>query len=295
MTDEAISPDFPYESHYADVLGSRMHYVEQGAGDPILFVHGTPTWSYLWRNVIPHLSSAARCVALDLIGMGRSDKPDIEYRFLDHARYFEGFIEKLGLQNITLVIHDWGSALGFHYAMRHEHNVKGLAFMEAILAPVRSWDVFPPDLREMYQTFRTPNVGWEMIVNRNAFVENVLPSAVLRKLTDEEMDYYREPFKEPASRRPLWRWPNEVPVAGEPADVAEAVETYSRRLRESDLPKLLLYATPGAILRAPLVDWCRRTLKNLATVDIGPGLHFVQEDRPHRIGAELAAWYGAVD
>ena len=295
MTDQGIRAGFPYESQYADVLGSSIHYVDEGSGDPILLVHGTPTWSYLWRNVIPHLSSIARCIAPDLIGMGRSDKPDIEYRFFDHARYFEGFIEKLQLKNITLVIHDWGSALGFHYAMRHEDNVKGLAFMEAILAPVRSWDVFPADLREMYQTFRRPKVGWEMIVNRNVFVEKVLPGAVLRQLTEEEMGYYREPFKDRASRKPLWRWPNEVPVAGEPADVAQAVETYSHRLRESELPKLLLYATPGAILGAPMVDWCRRKLKHLKTVHVGPGIHFLQEDNPHLIGAELADWYSSLD
>ena len=258
-------------------------------------LHGTPTWSYLWRNVIPHLSPIARCIAPDLIGMGRSDKPDIEYRFSDHVRYVEGFIEKLQLRNITLVMHDWGSGLGFHYAMRHEDNVKGLAFMEAILSPVRSWDVLPTDLREMYQTFRTPKVGWEMIVNRNVFVEKLLPGAVLRKLTEKEMDCYREPFKDPASRKPLWRWPNEVPVAGEPADVAEAVATYSRRLRDSALPKLLLYATPGAILRAPVVDWCRRKLKNLKAVHIGPGIHFLQEDHPHLIGAEIADWYRSID
>ena len=295
MTDQGISPDFRYESHYADVLGSRIHYVDDGSGDPILLLHGTPTWSYLWRNVIPHLSPIARCIAPDLIGMGRSDKPDIEYRFSDHVRYVEGFIEKLQLRNITLVMHDWGSGLGFHYAMRHEDNVKGLAFMEAILSPVRSWDVLPTDLREMYQTFRTPKVGWEMIVNRNVFVEKLLPGAVLRKLTEKEMDCYREPFKDPASRKPLWRWPNEVPVAGEPADVAEAVATYSRRLRDSALPKLLLYATPGAILRAPVVDWCRRKLKNLKAVHIGPGIHFLQEDHPHLIGAEIADWYRSID
>jgi len=295
MTDQGISPDFRCESHYADVLGSRIHYVDDGSGDPILLLHGTPTWSYLWRNVIPHLSPIARCIAPDLIGMGRSDKPDIEYRFFDHVRYVEGFIERLQLRNITLVMHDWGSGLGFHYAMRHEDNVKGLAFMEAILSPVRSWDVLPTDLREMYQTFRTPKVGWEMIVNRNVFVETVLPGAVLRKLTEKEMDYYREPFKDPASRKPLWRWPNEVPVAGEPADVAEAVAAYSRRLRDSALPKLLLYATPGAILRAPVVDWCRRKLKNLKAVHIGPGIHFLQEDHPHLIGAEIADWYRSIE
>ncbi|MFQ5792226.1 MAG: haloalkane dehalogenase, partial [Acidobacteriota bacterium] len=167
---ETISPAFPYESHYVEVHGSQMHYVDEGTGEPVLFLHGNPTWSYLWRNILPYLAPHARCIALDLIGMGRSDNPDIEYRFVDHARYVEGFIETLGLENITFVIHDWGSALGFHYAMRHEENVRGLAFMEAIITPVPSWDVFPAGFQTIFQGFRTPEVGWDMIVNQNIFI-----------------------------------------------------------------------------------------------------------------------------
>jgi len=291
MSPEEISPDFPYESRYVEVHGSKIHYIEEGTGDPILFLHGNPTSSYLWRNIIPHLSPLGRCLAMDLVGMGKSDKPDIEYRFFDHARYVEGFIENMGLRNITLVIHDWGSGLGFHYAMRHESNVKGLAFMEAILMSIPSWDIFPAEMKGIFQGFRTPDVGWDLIVNQNIFIEQMLPGGIVRKLTGAEMDRYREPFLEPASRKPVWKWPNEIPIEGQPADVTEAVESYSLKLQQSELPELLFYATPGAIVPPMLVEWCRQNLKNLKTVDVGQGVHYLQEDHPHLIGTEIASWY----
>jgi len=285
-----ISADFPFESNYTDVHGSKIHYVDEGEGDPILFLHGNPTSSYLWRNIIPYVSSQGRRIAPDLIGMGKSDKPDIEYRFFDHVKYVEGFIDQMSLSNITLVVHDWGSALGFHYAMRHENNVKAIAFMEAILMRAPSWEMFPDDFQGIFKSFRTPEIGWDLIVNKNFFVEKILPGGVIRKLTQEEMDHYREPFRDPDSRKPVWRWPNEIPIEGEPADVAKAVGAYNEWLQRSDLPKLLFHATPGAIMPAPLVDWCRQNLRNLKTVDIGPGIHFLQEDNPHLIGSELANW-----
>jgi len=290
-TKQDLSADFPYKSHYIEVQGSTLHYIDEGSGDPILYLHGNPTSSYLWRNIIPYLTPLGRCIALDLIGMGKSDKPDIEYRFFDHVKYVDGFIEKIGLRNITMVIHDWGSALGFHYAMRHESNVKGIAFMEAIVMPVPSWEAFPANARAMFQAFRTPEVGWGLIVNQNVFIEQVLPRGIVRTLTEEEMNHYREPFKDPQTRKPLWRWPNEIPIEGHPADVAEAVATYNAKLRQSDLPKLLFYATPGAIMHAPVVQWCQQNMKNLKTVDIGSGIHFLQEDNPHLIGSELANWH----
>ena len=294
MTSADISAEFPYTSRAVEVHGSEVHYVDEGSGDPLLFLHGNPTWCYLWRNVIPHLTSRTRCIAPDLIGMGKSGKPNIEYRFFDHVKYIEGFIETMRLRNITLVIHDWGSALGFYYAMRHEDNIKGIAFMEALLAPAPSWEIMPEGARSLFQSFRTPDVGWDLIVNKNIFIEEVLPGAILRKLTAREMDYYRLPYREPSNRKPLWRWPNEIPIAGEPRDVAEAVAAYNHWLQKTDLPKLLFYATPGAILRTPLVEWCKRNLRNLKTVDIGPGIHFLQEDNPHLIGSELAQWYASL-
>ena len=188
------------------------------------------------------------------------------------------------------MLHDWGSALGFHYARRHAANVRGVAFMEAIVRPL-TWDEWPRTVRALFQQFRTPGVGWDLVVNRNAFVEQVLPGAIMRKLTDEEMARYRKPFTDPASRRPVWRWPNEIPVDGAPADVTSLVGEYSIWLGASSVPKLLLHAQPGAILRKDFVAWCREHLKNLTIVDVGPGLHFIQEDRPHEIGDAIRTWY----
>ncbi len=291
---EDIGAAFPFESKFVEVLDSPMHYVEQGAGAPILFLHGNPTSSYLWRNVIPHVSRYGRCIALDLIGMGESAKPDLEYRFFEHANYVDGFIQALGLSNITLVIHDWGAGLGFHYATRNQDNIKGIAFMEAILQPVPSWDAFPDDFKEIFQAFRTDAVGWDLIVNKNIFVEKVLPSGIVRGLTEEEMNIYRAPYTEAWMRKPLWRWPNEIPIAGEPSDMNELVGNYNQKLVEWDVRKLLFYAEPGAILPKPLVDWCEVNLKNLTSINLGKGRHYLPEDHPHAIGEALAEWYRAL-
>src|SRR3989442_1093931 len=285
---QEISAAFPFESRFVEVNGSRMHYVEEGTGDPVLFLHGNPTSSYLWRNVIPQVSPVGRCIAVDLIGMGKSDKPAIEYRFFDHSRYVEGFIAALGLRNITLVIHDWGSALGFHYARRHESNVKGIAFMEAIVRPL-TWAEWPEQAKGMFQAFRTPGMGEQMIMDNNMFVEATLPGAMLRKLSDEEMNRYREPYPDRESRRPLWRWPNEIPIEGAPADVHEIVQAYSEWLGKSPLPKLLLWAQPGAIMRE-LRGWCEENIANLRSVQVGAGVHFLQEDDPHGIGEAIREW-----
>lgn len=289
-TTQSISTDFPFKSNFIEVHGSKIHYVDEGLGDPILFLHGNPTSSYLWRNVIPHVTSEGRCIAPDLIGMGKSDKPDIEYRFFDHVKFVEGFIKRMNLKNITLVVHDWGSALGFHYAMRHESNIKGIAFMEFI-RPVLSWDEFSPQGTELFKAFRTPEVGWDLIVNKNTFIEQVLPSSVVRKLSEEEMNRYREPFKNLNDRKPIWCWPNEIPIEGKPVDVVTAVEAYHAKLLQSDLPKLFFYAKPGALISLPTAQWYEDHLKNLKSVNIGAGTHCLQEDNPHLIGSELVNWY----
>jgi haloalkane dehalogenase len=290
MEPSGISSDFNFDSRHITIRGSRIHYIETGTGDPILFLHGNPTSSYVWRNIIPHVANSGRCVAMDLIGMGRSDKPPLEYRFVDHARYVDGFIEQLGLKNITLVLHDWGSALGLYYAMRNEKNIKAMAFMEAILR-TSSWADFPRAFRMGFKLFRTPLIGWFLIAGLNVFVAKILPQATVRKLTEAEMERYREPFRKIRHRKPVWRWPNEIPIDGTPADVTTIVQSYSRWLQGTDLPKLLFFAHPGAILSAPLVEWCRQNLRNLTTRDVGKGLHFLQEDNPRLIGTELAKWY----
>ena len=291
-----ISAEFPFESHYVDVLGSKMHYIDEGQSDEdvILFIHGNPESVYVWRNIIPYVSDDTRVVAVDLIGMGKSDKPDIDYRFVDHARYLDGFIKELDLKNVTLVIHDWGSALGFNYAMNNEDNIKGIAFMEAILMPM-TWEQFPPEAKEMFENFRTPGVGEEMIMNQNFFIEQVLPFGTVRELSEEEMNQYREPYPTPESRKPIWVWPNEIPIDGQPADVHEIVVKYNQWLQETEIPKLLFHATDGALADDSIVKWSKQNLKNLQTVDIGQGIHFVQEDNPHKIGESISDWYQTLE
>lgn len=291
---KAISSQFNFTSQFIEVHGSKMHYIDEGEGDPVLFLHGNPTSSYLWRNIIPYLIPQARCIAPDLIGMGKSDKPALAYRFFDHVKYVEGFIEQMGLKNITLVIHDWGSGLGFHYAIRHQDNVKGIAFMEAILSPVR-WAQFPKGFKMGFKMMRTPYLGWLMISGMNFFVEKILPQAIVRKLTKEEMDYYRAPYPNPASRRPVRQWPREIPIEGRPADVHDAVTAYNQKLQEWNVPKILFYAHPGGLITKKQLNWCKENLQNLKTVDIGKGLHFIQEDNPHQIGEELVKWYLQID
>lgn len=289
MTD-SLSADFPFVHKLATVHGSRMAYIDEGQGDPIVFLHGNPTSSYMWRNVIPHVAGLGRAIAPDLIGMGRSDKPDLPYRFADHARYLEGLLDALALDRITFVVHDWGSALGFDWAMRHPERVRAIAFMEAIIAPVDSWDQFPAEGRELFRQLRTPGVGEALVLDQNVFVEKLLPASVLRGLSEAEMAHYRAPFAERAARRPVLAWPRELPIAGEPADVVALVARYRDALQRSPLPKLLFIAEPGVLVRSPLVAWCKASLPNLDVVSVGPGLHYLQEDHPHEIGRHLAAW-----
>ena len=276
-TTSDISPDFPYESKFMEVLGSKLHYIEQGSGDPILFLHGNPESSYIWRNIIPHLSPLGRCVAPDLIGFGKSDKPDIEYRVFDHIKYVEELIRALELKNITFVIHDWGSAIGLHYAMNNPDNVKGLAMMEAHLRPIPTWRDFADDeqIIEGFKAFRTPDVGWDLIVKKNIFLEQILPACVKRKLSDKEVEAYRAPFQDPASRRPLWRFPNDIPVEGEPADTAALFGAYSEKLKKSPIPKLLIYFDGGVIIKEGELAWARENLPNLKTVKVADSVHFV--------------------
>lgn len=274
------------------VLGREMAYVDQGSGDPIVFLHGNPTSSFLWRSVMPALTSAGRCLAPDLIGMGDSDKladpgPD-SYRFVEHRRYLDSWFEAVGAsERVTLVLHDWGSALGFDWAARHPDAVKGIAYMEAIVCPV-TWADWPEAARGIFQGFRSA-AGEQMILERNLFVEAVLPASIQRKLTEEEMAEYRRPFREPGEdRRPTLTWPREIPVEGEPADVVEIVESYGRWLAGSQLPKLFVNADPGTILTGRQREFCR-SWPNQTEVTV-PGIHFIQEDSGPEIGAAIAAW-----
>lgn len=286
----SISADYPYESRYVEVKGSRMHYIESGSGDPILFLHGNPTSSYLWRNIIPHLSKQGRCIAPDLIGMGKSDKPNLAYRFFDHYEYVKGFIEAMNLKNVTLVIHDWGSGLGFHYAHEHPRNVKAIACMEGILRPAK-WSDFPKDFKMGFKLMRTPVIGWLMISVMNVFVKKILPQATMRQFTQEEQAFYEAPYPTVKSRLPVRQWPCEIPIEGKPADVHEIVAGYNQWLQQAPIPKLLLHAQPGALITEETVKWAEENLPNLTSVAVGKGLHYIQEDQPQAIGEAISDWY----
>ncbi len=285
---EAISPEFPFLPRYVEVLGSRLHYVEQGQGDPILLVHGNPTSSYLWRNVIPHLAGLGRCIAPDLIGMGLSDKPQIPYRLADHARYFDGFIAALALQRLRLVLHDWGGFLGLRYAARNPGNVRAIAMMETILRPMRMADR-AEGFQRAFGMMRSDK-GRDKVLKENFFVERVLPGSIQRKLTDAEMARYRAPFATEASRLPTYVFPNEIPIDGHPADVTAEVEEYGRALATAGIPMLLLTFTPGAIIGPAEVAWAQAHWPTLTVQPLGPGIHFVQEDQPAAIGQAIAKW-----
>ncbi|MFQ5549167.1 MAG: haloalkane dehalogenase [Woeseia sp.] len=281
---------------FIEVQGKRMAYVEMGTGDPIVFQHGNPTSSYLWRNIMPRLAAQGRCIAVDLIGMGDSDKlddpgPD-SYRYVEHRDYLFAAWKTLGiLDRVTLVIHDWGSALGFDWAHQHTDAVLGIAYMEAIVRPV-TWDDWPDAARAVFRGFRS-DAGESMVLEKNMFVERVLPASVLRDLTDTEMDAYRRPFTSPGEdRRPTLSWPRQIPIDGEPEDVHDIVARYSAWIGESDLPKLFVNADPGAILTGAQREFCRGW-QNQQEVTVR-GSHFLQEDSPEDIGAAIADWRGAL-
>ncbi|MDP6975814.1 MAG: haloalkane dehalogenase [Acidimicrobiales bacterium] len=286
-----------HEKQHCDVLGKRMAYVEVGTGDPIVFLHGNPTSSYLWRNIIPYVAGAGRCIAPDLIGQGDSGKLDDSgpdsYTFVQHREYLFALLEQLGVTgNATLVVHDWGSALGFDWARQHPDAVKGICYMEAIVRPIGSWDEWPENARGVFQGFRS-EAGEEMVLEKNLFVEGVLPNAIIRDLSPEEHDEYRRPFVEPGeSRRPTLTWPRQIPIAGEPADVVAIVAGYAEWLATSPIPKLFVNAQPGAILTGAQREFCR-TWPNQTEVTVS-GTHFVQEDSPDEIGVALADWYAGL-
>jgi haloalkane dehalogenase len=280
------------EKKFVDILGKKMAYVEAGAGDPIVFLHGNPMSSYLWRNVMPHLEDQGCCIAPDLMGMGDSDKLDHSgpdaYRFVDHRQFLDVLLAKIGVaRDVTLVLHDWGSALGFDWANRHRGCVKGIAYMEAIVQPV-TWDDWPKAARPVFEALRSP-AGEALILEQNAFIEQVVPTSILRKLSDEELAEYRRPFAEPGEgRRPTLTWPRQIPIEGEPADVTAIVAAYAEWLKDCDVPKLFINADPGAILRGRPREFCR-TWKNQTEVEV-KGIHFIQEDSPDEIGQAIASW-----
>jgi haloalkane dehalogenase len=289
----SVSATDPHPRHRVRVLDAEMAYVDTGRGAPIVLLHGNPTSSYLWRNVIPHLERSGRCLAPDLIGMGDSGQPPAaSYRFADHARYLDDWFEVLRLdRDVTLVVHDWGSALGFHWAARHPQRLRALVYMEAIVRPV-TWAEWPESARKIFEAMRSP-AGEEIVLQKNVFVERILPASIVRRLTDEEMARYRAPFAEAGeSRRPTLAWPREIPIDGEPADVVALVDRYAAWLATSTVPKLFINGEPGSILVGPQREFCRRW-PNQQEVTVR-GRHFLQEDSPAEIGRATAEFLAAL-
>ncbi len=288
-----ISADDPYEIQRVKVHGRSIAYKESGQGNPIIFLHGNPTSSYLWRNVIPYLDGLGRCIAPDLIGMGESDKlkpggPD-RYGLKEHGRYVDALLERLKVSdNVTLVVHDWGSALGFDWAKRHRNSVKGIVYMEAIVRPL-TWDEWPEQIRPLFKEIRSA-AGEKIILKKNLFIEGILPASIIRRPIDLEMDQYRRPYLKPGeNRRPLLTWPRQIPIEGEPEEVVEIVASYAKWLTGSKVPKLFINAEPGGILIGAQREFCR-TWPNQKEVTV-KGIHYIQEDSPKEIGSAISEWY----
>ena len=275
-----------------NVLGKKMTYVDKGEGDPIIFQHGNPASSYLWRNIIPYLENQGRCIAIDLIGMGDSDKltdnGNNTYSYHIQKQYFDKCLEELEIkENITFVIHDWGSALGFNWAYEHQESVKGICYMEAIVKKI-SWEDWPKDAKSIFQGFRS-DAGEDLILKKNLFIEGVLPNAIIRNLTETEMDIYRKPFLKEIDRRPTLDWPRQIPINNEPEDVCKIVDDYSSWMSINEIPKLFINADPGSILTGKQREFCRKW-KNQQELTV-KGNHFIQEDSPNEIGEAISKWY----
>lgn len=289
-----ISADFMFEKKAVAIKGSTIAYVDEGEGQPVLFLHGNPTSSYLWRNILPYVTGGYRAIAPDLIGMGDSGKPEIGYTLEDHVQFIDEFIDTLGLQDIICVVHDWGSVIGIRHARLHPERIAAIAFMEAILPPAMpapSYEAMGPEIGEMFRNLRTPKVGEEMVLEGNFFVEEILPKfGVIRAMTEAEMTVYRTPFPTPQSRLPTLQWPREIPIGGEPAYATEEVLANGEWLSASSIPKLLFYAQPGALMPYPVVTQLAESLDNLEIRFVGAGLHFLQEEHPHIIGQGLRDW-----
>ncbi len=289
-----IPSETKYTYKYIEILGSQMAYIDEGKGDPILFLHGQPTSSYLWRNIMPHLEDQGRVIAPDNIGFGKSDQPDLDYTFGDHYKYIDTFIKAKKLKNITLVVHDWGSGLGLHYARLNPDNVKAIITMESIIAPLipaKSYDTMPKNLGDFFRNLRDSVKGPKLIIDDNYFVEEALPGFIDRPLDSAAHDVYREPFLERSSRKQVNQWPNEVPIGKVPLETHNIVTDYNKFLEKMDIPWLFLYATPGALNTPAVADYWRDRAKNIEIVYIGNGLHFVQEDQPYAIGTAISDFY----
>jgi haloalkane dehalogenase len=282
-------------SRFVDVLGSRMHVLDSGGGGtPVLFLHGNPTSSHLWRHVISRREGDRRCIAADLIGMGRSGKPAIGYHLADHIRFVDALVEALGLSELVLVGHDWGVAIALDRLRRYPRSTRGVAVMEGHIRPLDGWDDFDPGGREIFQQVRTPGVGERMVLDENFMVDTLLPAGLTVTLSEADLAVYREPYADRGSRLPLLQWAREIPIAGDPEDVARLLSAARENLASSPVPKLLVHGRPGAVISADGVAWCRQTLTSLTIADVGEAGHFLPEDRPGEVAAAVWQWLRTV-
>ena len=279
------------DSRFMSVNGSKIHYRDTGTGNPIIFLHGIPTSGFLWRHIIADLSSCARCVAPDLIGMGKSDKPDIDYRVFDHINYISAFIDSLKLKNITLVMHEWGSVIGLDYARRHEKNIKALALYEAHLQPVKQWNQLSLPVQQLATLLNRQGASYRAVIKQNYFIEKLLPRSAICTLTEADMEQYRAPFLTPESRKPLWQYLNDLPLGRGPDDVVSLIESNSQWLQSTPIPKLLLYAMPGFMTTMADVQWARTNVPALQLATLDDALHLAQESTPHAFSDALMGWY----
>ncbi len=279
-------------SKYADIDGAKLHYLEAGEGDPIVFLHGVPTSSHLWRNIMPVLANQGRCIAPDLIGMGKSTKPNLQYTVNDHISYIEKFIDKLNLQNITFVTHGLGSAIGFDYTSKHENRVKSIAFYEAHVRPITSWDMLSLPMQDILHPFlHNKEHGQAKVIEENFLLDTLLPSATLSKLDGKDLSTYNEPFSIPEHRQPLWQYLQDFSLGDNHEATLELVSAYSEKLKNSAIPKLLLFSTPGFMTTMDTVNWCQENFENLTVADLDEGLHLAQESNPKMFAQLLADWH----
>jgi haloalkane dehalogenase len=292
---KGISEKMPASSKFIEIDGAKIHYLDDGMGDPILFLHGVPTSCYLWRNIIPHLSSLGRCIAPDLIGFGKSDKPNIPYSIQDHIHYIEKFIEALNLENITLVMHGWGSVIGFNYAMQHEKNCKGLIFYEAFLQPLNQEEDISLPLQEQLRALQDLEKDPEAMKNGRAFVDIMISQNVMRSLTETELENYHQAFIQTNSGKPIFQYIKELQKGDDKAAVDKLIVAYSKKLTHSQLPKLMMYSLPGFIATMAAVMWAKKNLPNIEIADIGEELHLAQESNPDIMGETMSAWLQGID
>lgn len=279
-------------SKFVTIQGSKMHYLEAGSGDPILFLHGIPTSSYLWRKIIPHLATLGRCIALDLIGFGQSDKPDINYSVFDHIHYLEKFIETLKLRDITLIMHGWGSVIGFDYAMKNERNCKGLVFYEAFLRSLEVDNELALPFQEQIATLQEEQN--ELTLNGISFVDRMIAPNMMATLSNDDLDHYRQPFKEKGTTKPILQYIKELPGSNN-SKVDKLIAEYTKKLTQSQLPKLLLYSVPGFIMTINTVMWAKNNLPNIEIIDVGEELHFAQESNPDLLGESISVWLQGIE